>query len=85
MTSLMYDTLPDDATFEPLDRPVFYPPDFPALDKWAAYFRLAHDLKHRLSAFFDSPCYVARRGVRLSSDSAWDRLWSSLLREVGDE
>ena len=25
------------------------------------------------------------RGVRLSRNSAWDRLWSRLLREVGDE
>ena len=85
MTFLMYDTLPDDATFEPLDRPVFYPPDFPALNEWAAHFRLAYDLKNPLSDFFDSPCYVARRGTRLCSDSAWDRLWPSLLREVGDE
>ena len=85
MTSLMYDTLPDDATFQPLDRPVFYPPDFPALNEWAAHFRWAYDLKHPLSAFFDSPCYVARRGVRLSSGPAWDRLWSRLFREVGDE
>ena len=85
MTSLMYDTLPDDATFERLDRPVFYPPDFPALNEWAAHFRRAYDLKHGLSDFFDLPCYVARRGVRLSSGPAWDRLWSRLLWEVGDE
>ncbi len=85
MTSLMYDTLPDDATFERLDRPVFYPPDFPALNEWAAHFRWAYDLKHPLSAFFDSACYVAWRGVRLSSGPAWDCLWSRLLGEVGDE
>ena len=81
----MYDTLPNDATFQPLDRPVFYPPDFPALNEWAAQFRWAYDLKDGLSTFFDSPCYVARRGVRLASDAAWDRLWSRLLGEADDE
>ena len=85
MTSLMYDTLHDDATFQPLDRPVFYPPDYPPLGEWAAHFRWAYDLKDGLSTFFDSTCYVARRWVRLSSGPAWDRLWSRLLGEVGDE
>ena len=85
MTALIFDTLPGDATFQPLDRPVLYPPDFPAFYEWAAHFRLAYDLNHRLSDFFDSPCYVAQRGVRLSSGPAWDRLWYRLLGEVGDE
>ena len=85
MTPLFYDTLPDNSTFEHLSPPILYPPDFPPLREWAAHFRLAYDLKHRLFDFFDSPCYVTRRGVRLSTDSAWDRLWSRLLREVGNE
>ena len=85
MTSSCYDTLPNDATFQPLDRPVLYPPDFPPIREWAAHFRLAYDLKHRLFDFFDSPCYVTKRAVRISTDSAWDRLWSRLLREAGDE
>ncbi|MCH8282451.1 MAG: hypothetical protein J4N84_17145 [Chloroflexi bacterium] len=57
MTTLVYDTLPDDATFYPLG-----------------------SLPARFSRF----PIVSQRGVRVSPNSPWDRLWSRLLREVGD-
>ena len=100
MTLLSYDTLPDSATTQPLDeiRALFpeYLPDtifpfprtlfpqgfHPSILEWGGTFFAAYNLD--LSAFFDAP-YVDKRSVRPANDSAWDRLWDRLLREVDDE
>lgn len=80
--ALFPEYLPD--TIFPFPR-ALYPPDFhPSILEWAATFFAAYNLRSELSAFFDAP-YVDKRSVRIADDSAWDRLWSRLLREVDDE
>ena len=92
MTAKFYDTLPPDATsraVKPGDSVFPFPRSLcpetfdPQVLEWAGTFFAAYNLRPQLREFFDS-CYISGRSVRLSTDSAWDRIWSRLLREVGD-
>ncbi len=100
MTLIFYDTLPDDATNEPLDEiRALFPESLP--DTIFPFPRALYPPDFHpsilewagtffaaynldLSAFFDAPYVVGDRRVRTADDSAWDRLWAWLL-EDGDE